>query len=312
MISGIDTALGEVTLVLFTTLAPSGVVAFAIMGLSIVRGGLTDEVHRRIDLFLAIPLVITMVGLVASATHLGNPANALFVFMGVGRSPLSNEVFCAVVFLLLAGVYWLYSFAERPHRTVQRIWMALSIVAGMVFVTSVAFAYSAETIVSWYTVFVPVCLWLNALTGGPVLALLGLRVAGCVAVEGRCGRVLLLCSAIALGASVAVYAMQAAQLPYLENSFVTAAELVPSYGGMIMAFSVLGIAGIALDVLTLRGVSWPALRKRTDVPGDCSDANRVALRRTVYAAGASVLVLAGIFIMRFAFYMMHMTVGLGI
>ncbi|MFR1640267.1 MAG: DmsC/YnfH family molybdoenzyme membrane anchor subunit [Eggerthellaceae bacterium] len=44
----------------------------------------------------------------AASTHLGNPANALFVFLGVGRSPLSNEVFCAVVFLPLAGVYWLY------------------------------------------------------------------------------------------------------------------------------------------------------------------------------------------------------------
>ena len=44
-----------------------------------------------------------MVGLVASATHLGNPANALYVFLGVGRSPLSTEVFCAVVFLALGG-----------------------------------------------------------------------------------------------------------------------------------------------------------------------------------------------------------------
>lgn len=312
MISGIDTALGEITLVLFTTLAPSGVVAFALMGFPIVRGGLSDEAHRCIDLYLAIPLVVSMVGLVASATHLGNPANALFVFMGVGRSPLSNEVFCAVVFLLLAGVYWLYSFAERPHRTVQRVWMALSIVAGIVFVTSVAFAYSAETIVSWDTVYVPVGLWLNALTGGPLLALLGLRAAGCASAEGRCGRVLLVCSTVALAANVAVYTMQAAQLPYLENSFATAAELVPCFGGMIAAFAVLGAAGIGLDALTLRADSQPPLREPAGAPGDQQDAFRGTLHRTVRSAWASVLVLAGIFIMRFAFYMMHMTVGLGI
>lgn len=312
MISGIDTALGEITLVLFTTLAPSGVVAFAIMGLSIVRGGLADEDHRRIDLFLAIPLVVSMVGLVASATHLGNPANALFVFMGVGRSPLSNEVFCAVVFLLLAGVYWLYSFAVRPHRMVQRIWMTLSIAAGIVFVTSVAFAYSAETIVSWYTVYVPTSLWLNALVGGPVLAMLGLRAAGCASVEGRCGRVLLVCSTVALAANVAVYAMQAAQLPYLENSFATAAELVPCYGGMIVAFAVLSAVGIGLDALTLRADGSSLLREPAGAPGDRRDASRGTLHRTVRSVWASVLVLAGIFIMRFAFYMMHMTVGLGI
>lgn len=120
---------------------------------------------------------VSMVGLVASATHLGNPANALYVFVGVGRSPLSTEVFCAVVFLALAGVYWLYSFAERPRRGLQRGWMGALIVASGAFVTSVAFAYAADTIVSWDTWHVPANLWLNALVGGPLLALLGLRLA---------------------------------------------------------------------------------------------------------------------------------------
>ena len=55
-----------------------------------------------------------MVGLVASATHLGNPSNALYVFLGVGRSPLSTEVFFAVVFLALAGLYWLVRFRRAP------------------------------------------------------------------------------------------------------------------------------------------------------------------------------------------------------
>ena len=109
MITGLNNALGEITLVLFTTLAPSGVMAFILMGLPLVRGGLNADVRQRIQRFLSIPLVTSMVGLVASATHLGNPANALYVFLGVGRSPLSTEVFCAVVFLALAGVYWLYS-----------------------------------------------------------------------------------------------------------------------------------------------------------------------------------------------------------
>ena len=115
MLSGMGTALGEITLVLFTTLAPSGVVAFILMGLPLLRTGMPADARQRINQFLRIPLVTTMVGLVASATHLGNPANALYVFLGVGRSPLSTEVFCAVVFLALAGVYWLYSFAEQPR-----------------------------------------------------------------------------------------------------------------------------------------------------------------------------------------------------
>ena len=310
MISGIDTALGEITLVLFTTLAPSGVVAYTIMGLPIVRGGLSVEAQRRIDQFLVIPLVVSMVGLVASATHLGNPANALFVFLGVGRSPLSNEVFCAVVFLLLAGVYWLYSFAEHPRRKLQRAWMALSLAAGIAFVTSVAFAYSAETILSWHTAYVPLALWLNALTGGPVLALLGLRAAGYSAAEGRFGRVLLLCSLVALAANVAAYGLQAVQLPSIENSFVTAADLVPHYGIMIAVFGVLGAAGIALDARALLGGRAQA-RRGAEPPGSSArfETTRAA---TMQAVCASVLVLSGIFVMRFAFYMMHLTAGLGV
>lgn len=294
--TGLDTALGEITLVLFTTLAPSGVVAFILMGLPIVRGGMSDEAVRRINQYLSIPLVTTMVGLVASATHLGNPANALYVFLGVGRSPLSTEVFSAVVFLALAGVYWLYSFSEHPRARLQRVWMVLALIAGVVFVTFVAFAYAAETIVSWYTVYVPLNLWLNALVGGPVLALLGLRVARYQPAQERFGRVLVILSGVALVVNLVSFGLQSADLPHIENAFLTASDLVPYYGLMIAAFGLLGLAGVGLDAQAL----FSHARAAT---------NRLTIGR---AAAASVFVLAGIFVMRFAFYMMHMTVGLGV
>ena len=104
---GFSIAFSEITLVLFTTLAPSGSVAYLLMGLPVLAGRATGEAAQRLNHFSCVPLGITMVGLIASATHLGNPANALYVFTGVGRSPLSTEVFFAVVFLMLAGVYWL-------------------------------------------------------------------------------------------------------------------------------------------------------------------------------------------------------------
>ena len=228
MLSGMGTALGEITLVLFTTLAPSGVVAFILMGLPLLRADLAADARRRINQFLSIPLVTAMVGLVASAIHLGNPANALYVFLGVGRSPLSTEVFCAVVFLALAGVYWLYSFAERPRVGLQRPWMVLAMAAGIVFVTSAAFAYNAETIVSWYTVYVPLNLWLNALVGGPVLALVGLRAARWEPACGRFGRAALALSTAALAANLVSFGLQSASLPFIENAFLAASDLVPS------------------------------------------------------------------------------------
>ena len=296
MLSGMGTALGEITLVLFTTLAPSGVVAFILMGLPLLRADLAADARRRINQFLSIPLVTAMVGLVASATHLGNPANALYVFLGVGRSPLSTEVFCAVVFLALAGVYWLYSFAERPRVGLQRPWMVLAMAAGIVFVTSVAFAYNAETIVSWYTVYVPLNLWLNALVGGPVLALVGLRAARWEPACGRFGRAALALSTAALAANLVSFGLQSADLPRIANAFLAASDLVPYYGLMIAAFGVLALAGIGLDAQALLG--------RTQGGG-----RQLGVAR---AAAACALVLAGIFVMRFAFYMMHLTVGLGV
>lgn len=291
MITGMNTALSEITLVLFTTLAPSGVVAFILMGLPLMGASLDSAQRQRLNVFLAVPLVVSMVGLVASATHLGNPANALYVFMGVGRSPLSNEVFCAVLFLALAGLYWLYSFAEHPRLQVQRVWLACTMVAGAVFVTAIAFAYAEETIASWHTAYVPLNLVLNSLVGGPLLAVAGLRAAGFRRVENGLGRMLVTVSAVALAVNVAGFALQGAALPQIQNSFATAAQLVPGYGAMLAVFGALGVAAVGVDAWALRGEG------------------RLSVARAVVAAA---LVLAGIFVMRFAFYMMHLTVGLGV
>ena len=289
--AGLATALDEVTLVLFTTLAPSGAAAFICMGLPVLARGTSEAMRQRLNVFLGLPLVVAMVGLVASATHLGNPSNALYVFLGVGRSPLSTEVFFAVVFLALAGLYWLYGFAEHPWPRVQRLWLGCAMAAGAAFVAAVAFAYSAETIVSWNTAYVPINLVLNALAGGPVLAIAGLRAAGVDMRAGRIGRVLASVAAVALVANTVTFCLQGAELGSIENSFVTAAQLVPFWGPMVGAFAVLGAAGVVVDGVAL----WRGAR--------------LSLAR---AAGATVLVLAGIFVMRFAFYMMHMTVGLGV
>ncbi|WP_270296552.1 DmsC/YnfH family molybdoenzyme membrane anchor subunit [Eggerthella sinensis] len=86
---------------------------------------------------------------------------------------------------------------------------------------------------SWYTVYVPLNLVLNAAVGGPILAIAGLRAAGYERIEGRFGRVLAVVAAVALAANVVSFGMQSADLPAIENSFVTAAQLVPSYGLMI-------------------------------------------------------------------------------
>ncbi len=86
------------SLALFTTLAPAGVVAFIVLALVRLTCRNHDEAVR-VDRIIALPFAVTLIGFIASATHLGTPANALHVFSGVGTSPLSNEVLAAVIFL---------------------------------------------------------------------------------------------------------------------------------------------------------------------------------------------------------------------
>lgn len=295
--NGLATALGEITLVLFTTLAPSGVMAYVLMAIPyIVRGPRLDEAMRRgIDRFLSIPLFTAMVGLVASATHLGNPANALYVISGFGSSPLSTEVVCGVVFLGSAGVFWITSFSESVEEGrrmgIRRACLAVISVFGLIFIGSIAFAYDVDTIITWSTPFVPASVWLNSLAGGPVLSLLGFRMARFHTPGHKLGKAYLTMPVLACAANVALYIAWGSTLPNTSNAITSADALAPFFGVLVTAFAVLCAASIYLSV---RAVSC-----RGEAP-------------LWMPISSTVCILAGIFVMRFSFYMIHMTVGLGV
>ena len=350
-----QTAISEITLVFFTTLAPAGVVACIGMLAPAVVERLSGDERTRIDRWVFVPLVVSMLGLVASSTHLGQPENALYVFTGVGRSPLSREVFAAVVFLALCGVYWLYSFAQRPRRMLQDVWAVLIMLAGLVFLVQLGFAYSVATIPTWSSSYVPAGLWLNALVAGPLLAVACLLLARYQTASGRLGWTYTAVSAIALVANTLVYVQQCGEMLGIENAFTSAVQLVPHYPAMIAAFALLCAMGIALVVVNLRKFragfdpagSAPEAQEplardvvsglrnaragfdlagsapedqepfARDVVSNLSSGPQVGpqpvmpakrqLAATLPSLIGCVLAFAGIFIMRFAFYMMHMT-----
>lgn len=288
---GLSTALDEITLVLFTTLAPAGALAYGLMALPfIVRGGAMEAAARmKLDRFLCIPIVVAMVGLVASATHLGNPANALYVITGFGRSPLSNEVVCGALFLGAAGIFWLTSFSEgREHILLRRIVAAAISVLGLVFIGAISFAYDASTIISWNTPFTPVSTWLNALSGGPLLAILGLRIARFYTPGHRLGRAFALVAGLALIASVVIYLWWGSILTEMQNSVTSVAELDAFLIPSVALFALLGAVALFFGLQTVR----------------------YAEEAPIWTPAISViLMLAAIFVMRLQFYMVHLTVG---
>ena len=193
MTSGFD----EFSLALFTTLAPAGTIAF--IALALAR--LLERDHEaavRIDRLAALPFSVVLVGFIASATHLGTPANALHVFSGVGRSPLSNEVLAAVAFLFLAGSYWMAAFKQHFPDSVAKPWLVLACAAGAALVACTSLAYAVDTVPTWNTWYTPANLWFSALLAGPVIGLLFLHLAR--AGRRRYGAVLVAVSIVALAA----------------------------------------------------------------------------------------------------------------
>lgn len=165
-----ETAVSEITLVIFTTLAPAGVLGLILIAVAILFSDSEDA--RRLSHCLVVPLGLAVVGLVASATHLGTPANALYVIAGIGRSPLSNEVSAVVAFFALAGVYWIASFRDKPVGTLSRAWLAVTIVSGLVGIWFISVAYTVSTIPTWSLPQAQASLWLDGLSAAPAIAAL--------------------------------------------------------------------------------------------------------------------------------------------
>lgn len=284
MSSGFD----NLSLALYTTLSPAGVIAFICASIPLLFFTLKTEERAALNRYLAVPYTFVLVGFIASATHLGTPSNALHVFSGVGRSPLSNEVLCAVIFLFAAGSHWMFSFKESFPAVLSRIWLALSCIAGIVFVAMTSTAYSVDSVITWDTWFTPMNLWLSALLAGPAI---GVLACACARLEApRFFLVLVLLSLAALVVGSIILFMHNESLEDVANYLLSASELVPTYFAMIIVHCLCGGAGIVLALLSLRkGVA----RKH----------------RLLLLTLACVLLTAAVLIPRAAFYELHMTPG---
>lgn len=230
-----ETALNEITLVLFTSIAPAGVVGFIMMAW--VAFSTTDKARAdAASRHLVIPLALAITGLIASATHLGTPANALYVISGIGRSPLSNEVVAAVAFLAIGGVYWIASFRDDMPKLVRRIWLAAASIAGVAFVTFIALAYSVSSVPTWNLPIAPLTLWLCGLSSGPFVGLFGL-----------------------LFAKQEPTRLQMRTALGIATTIASAVELVPFFPASIIAYAALNAGAIVVATLSSHLAETPRL-----------------------------------------------------
>lgn len=283
------------SLAIFTGLTPSGAVAFLCLAvyLLFVRD-LDERTRRRLSHALALPLAVAWAGLVAAATHLGTPANALYAFSAVGESPLSTEVACVVAFLIAAGVRWLYGFAVKPHRAIDVALLALGCVCACALLAFTSTAYAVSTVPSWDTWLVPVCIVLGSACAGPSVAALALAMAtsrsSALASSRHFRKALLAASGLMLVASTAMLLAYSGFLASLGNNVLAVGSMEGLYDSAIAAHAVLTALGLGVQVLSAR-------------------VNDSLRRKLALGAAGCLIVLVSAVIVRLPFYEAYLSVG---
>lgn len=230
--------------------------------------------------------VIVIAGFIASAAHLGTPANSLYILAGAGRSPLSNEVIALCLFMPFAGALWLYScFTEKRSSAVVKALSAGLVATGIGFIAMAALAYKADTIITWNTP----CAIINFILGSIIGGIFLFRMLAVLARGQEPNRIIRMRkSAIAVGilllSHIAVMLAQWSQLQTLQGASYYAYELVPFYPAVIAVYAICTIAAILL------------CKKPTPLK----------------VVGGNAVYVIGLLGVRFAFYMMHMTMGLSV
>ena len=242
-----DGGFSATSLAIFTALAPAGAVAFAcVAAFLLARHDDFSGARERLGHALFMPIAIAWIGFIASATHLGTPANALHAISGLGRSPLSNEVVAAVAFLFFSGMAWMYSYRER---IVPLVWSGLlvaGIVSAVMMLYHTSLAYSIATVPTWDTWLTPANLCMTALLSGPSLATLVLQISRSSA--GRWPYALIAVSAAALIVGTILLVCHMGFLETVSNNVANAASLVPKYGWFIAVHAALSACGLAFQL----------------------------------------------------------------
>ena len=142
-----------------------------------------------------------------------------------------------------------------------------------------------SSVLTWNLPIAPLTLWLCGLSSGPFVGLFGLLFAKQEPTRLQMRTAL----GIAAVANVAALATEWGELGGIATTIASAVELVPFFPASIIAYAALNAGAIVVATLSSRLAETP---------------------RLIAIAAAALLALAACFAVRFAFYSMHMTVGI--
>ena len=277
----------EWPLVLFTVLGQCVVGATLFSGLVWLELADQREARQRLVRSMFFVWLLMGIGFLASVMHLGSPLRAFNSLNRVGASALSNEIASGALFFAVGGFWWLLAVLEEMPAALGKIWLAITLLLGLLFVLAMTLVYQIDTVPTWYTGYTTSAFFLTVLLSGPLFAALLLQMAK-VDVNGWFIAGL---SMAALVISAAVIVMQSTGLSTIHSSVQQAASLLPNYGRL---------QALRLILLALGLGCWlcPLIRRQPP--------------RAVGLLAGLVLVLIAECIGRGLFYGLHMTVGMAV
>lgn len=277
----------EWPLVLFTVLGQCVVGAVIVMGLAWNSASNNSELQQKMVRSMFFIWVLMGIAFLASVMHLGSPLRAFNSLNRVGQSALSNEIASGSVFFAVGGFWWLIAVLKKMPLAIGRVWLAATMVLGLVFVWAMTRVYQIDTVPTWHNSYTTLSFFTTVVLGGPLLGTLLLR-----AVDYSFHPIKLAAlSVLALFVAVAIIVLQGSELSAIQSSVQHASALVPDYAS-------LQVWRIVLLALGLGCWICPLLRRvQPKTPG---------------LLIGFILIVVGECIGRGIFYGLHMTVGMAV
>lgn len=240
----------ELPLVFFTVLGQLSAGMVLLSSLSYLFHSLANN-SLKIEKINLVALTCMAIGMIIASFHLGHPLRALNVIFGIGRSPMSNEIFTfgCLFGVTLASVLlsyfvhenksnkfvWIKSLCQRvnqiPH--LAKILAILLVILSLVFVWTIVLTYMLPTVKTWDTFYTAIQMYTTMLVLGSIATtLLGLS---------RIGRLVFLINALLI---------LLLKIPYFNLMMTISPQLAADQGSWLIAQCGLLIIAMVLVVLT--------------------------------------------------------------
>lgn len=250
-----ELALAQMPLVLFTTLAPMASGAFVGLAIAFLTTHFSQERLERIDRWTLLPLGILVVGVASALAFFLSPQHGLLTFQRVDGPTLAFASFMAVLFAVVAVVYWIIAMAGKLGYRARTVFACVTGALALVYAVAIAAPYAASAVSSWSSPVTVIGLVGYCLAGGVPLGVLVVALAGGMpeARRTRFPSVQLIVAFIGVAASIFAVA---AQMLYAQSAFTAFFPGTEALPGSWL-YLLISIVGFVVMLACLRAVVMP-------------------------------------------------------